>query len=117
MTSAMMTKVAIIRISSTGASFTLLGVSNVHSSIVDQATCGRKLAIKVDYGPLPTGWGSFYRITNRWIGAANGEPVNVLAGSKVDDRLRVVWNDPQQGILIVETYPPRDDGVPWDDEY
>ena len=57
-------------------------------------------------GPLPSGWGSIYRITNRWLGRIHDRNVTVLAGSLVDDRLQMIWREPQQGIVIVWVWPP-----------
>lgn len=56
-------------------------------------------------GPLPTGWGTQYRIGNRWGGSVNGQNTIAFAGSQADDQVYAIWNNPEQGVLIVMTYP------------
>ena len=71
----------------------------------------------IDQGPLPTGWGSVYRIENRWAGTISGLSTRAFAGMIYDDRARLTSSAPEQGVLVVMSFPVDNDANPTIDTY
>lgn len=63
-------------------------------------------------GPLPSGWGAHYRLTNMWHDFVGGLSTVAYAGSQVDDPFYNVWNNPEQGVLVVKFTPSDPDANP-----
>jgi hypothetical protein len=70
-----------------------------------------------DVGPVPSGWSSMYRTTNRWKNIVNGQETIVHAGSVTDDRTYGTFNTPEQGLVIVMWWDNPSDPEPGIAEY
>jgi hypothetical protein len=61
--------------------------------------------------PLPTGWGSLYKIENTWQDVINGQRTAAYAGLAYDASISAqldTTSQPAQGVLIVMTFPDPD---------